>query len=68
MAHKFKVGDVIETIDYGRGFDRATVLDIFISQEKISKGKEMYYLKIVNGTATIPISAEVNYRLVKDKK
>ena len=32
------------------------------------KGQKMYLLKILNGTATIPVSAEVNYELIKDKK
>ena len=65
---KFKIGDKIEAVSYGIGFDKATVLGIIISQEKRTKGKKMYYLKIMNGTATVPISAEINYRLVKEKK
>lgn len=64
---KFKVGDHIKTVSFGRGFEDATVLGIFTSKEKSTKDKEMYLLKILNGTATIPISAEVNYTLVKTK-
>ena len=62
---KFKQGDTIEAIERGRGFEKAVVLNTFISQEKKYKGKEMYYLKIMCGTATIPIEADDNYRLVK---
>lgn len=63
---KFKKGDVIECVVPGRGFERATVLDIITSTEKRTRGKKLYYLKIVCGTATIPIGAEVNYELVKE--
>lgn len=65
MTHKFKQGDVIEAINRGMGFERAEVLGTFISTEKRTKGKEMYHLKIMCGTATMPISAEINYKLVK---
>ena len=65
---RFKKGDTIETIERGRGFEKAVVLDTFISEEKRTKGKEMYLLKIMCGTATIPIGAEVNYQLYKGKK
>ena len=58
---KFKKGDIIGTTEPGRGFEEATVLGTFISNEKKTKGREMYLLKIINGTATIPIGAEVNY-------
>ena len=70
MQYKFKKGDVIEAIDRGRGFEQATVLGTFIEDRKKSKfkGKEMYLLKIMNGTATIPIEAEENYKLYKSKK
>ena len=54
---KFKVGDVLTVTEYGRGFDMATVTGVI---EK--KGKQYYTLKIMNGTATIPLSAEVNYK------
>ena len=64
---KFKRNDIIECVVKGKGFDKAVVLDTFISQEKRTKGKEMYLLKIMNGTATIPIGAEVNYKLAKQK-
>lgn len=62
---KFKVNDTIETIEHGRGFEKAVVMGIFTEKKGKNKGKEMYLLKIMCGTATIPISAEVNYRLVK---
>ena len=68
MPGKFKVGGRITAIDKGRGFDEAVVLDTFISEEKRTKGKEMYLLKIMCGTATIPIGADVNYQLYKGKK
>ena len=54
---KFKVGDVLAVSEYGRGFDMATVTGVI---EK--NGKQYYTLKIMNGIATIPISAEVNYK------
>ena len=62
---KFKVNDTIEAIERGRGFEKAVVMSIFTEKEGKNKGKEMYLLKIMCGTATIPISAEVNYKLVK---
>ena len=62
---KFKQGDTIEAIERGRGFERAVVMNIYTEQKGKNKGKEMYLLKILCGTATIPVSAEVNYGLVK---
>lgn len=65
---KFKPGDVIESIERGKGFDKAIVLNVYTAEKGIRKGQKMYYLKIMNGTATVPVGAEVNYQLVKDKK
>ena len=65
---KFKRGQVIEAIENGKGFEEATVLSVFTSQEKKTRGKQMYLLKIINGTATVPVGAEVNYQLIKNKK
>lgn len=65
---KFKRGDTIESIERGKGFERATVLSVYTAEKGIRKDQKMYYLKIVNGTATVPVSAEVNYQLVKGKK
>ena len=62
---RFKKGDTIEAIEHGRGFEKAVVMNIYTEQKGKNKGKEMYYLKIMCGTATIPIEAEDNYRLVK---
>ena len=39
-----------------------------ISKEKPTKGKEMYLLKIICGTATIPVTAEYNYQLSTKKR
>lgn len=64
---KFKRGQVIGTIETGKGFEEATVLSVFTSKGKKTQGKQMYLLKIINGTATIPVSAEVNYQLKKKK-
>lgn len=64
---KFKRGQVIGTIEPGKGFEEATVLSVFTSKEKKTKGRQMYLLKIINGTATVPVSAEVNYQLKKKK-
>jgi RNA polymerase-interacting CarD/CdnL/TRCF family regulator len=58
---KFKAGDTIIVNEYGCGFDKATVTGV-IKQN----GKQYYTLKIMNGTATIPISAEVNYKKLKE--
>ena len=62
---KFKIGDTLEPIEIGRGFNNATVLGIYTSKTGKWKGQEMYLLKIMNGTASIPVSAEVNYKLKK---
>lgn len=57
---KFNKGDTITPAEYYHGFENATVLDI------LNEGDRKYYkLKIINGTATIPVSAEVNYKLVE---
>lgn len=65
---KFKVNDIIECVESGRGFDNAVVLGTFTEKKGIHKGKEMYLLKIMCGTATVPISsADVNYRKIKPK-
>lgn len=58
---KFKKGDHVTVTDFGRGFADAIVTGIVEEN-----GKQYYSLKIMNGTATIPISAEVNYELVDD--
>ena len=55
---KFKEGDELIPIISGRGFENSIVLKIVEEN-----GKQYYLLKIVNGTATIPISAEENYIL-----
>lgn len=65
---KFSVGDRIEALFGYPGFEKATILSIFKETKGVHKGKNMYLLKIVNGTATIPVSAEVNYQLIKNKK
>ena len=58
---KFKTGDTIVVDEYGKGFEKATVTGV-IKQ----KGRQYYTLKIVNGTATIPVSAEINYKLLEE--
>jgi RNA polymerase-interacting CarD/CdnL/TRCF family regulator len=55
---KFKKGDMITVTSYGIGFENVVVRNI-INQD----GKQYYVLKIVNGTVTIPVSAECNYEL-----
>lgn len=67
-SHKFQVGDVIETLPGYTGFEKATILGTFTEEKGIHKGKEMYLLKILCGTATMPISAENNYQLYKGRK
>lgn len=68
MKPKFKRGDVIGATELGRGFEKAYVLGVFTGTKGRYKGKELYQLKIINGTATIPVSAEVNYELIKNKE
>ena len=67
MKHKFKIGDVITPIERGKGFENATILNIFTETKGKRKGMEMYLLKIINGTATVSVNSEVNYELVKRK-
>ena len=57
---KFKIGDELVPVIRGRGFENPKVLGIVED-----KGKQCYLFKIVNGTATVPISAEDNY-ILKD--
>ena len=64
---KFKVNDHIQTKVHGLGFENAIVSDIFIAKKGKYKVREMYLLKIMNGIATMPVSAETNYQLVKGK-
>ena len=61
-GHKFKIRDVISPIDAGRGFEHATVIG-FTTERK----REHYLLKIINGTATIPITSEEIYQLDNPK-
>lgn len=65
---KFKSGDVIGAIEMGKGFEKATVITTFLETKGKRKGQKMYLLKILNGTATMSVNAEVNYELIKDKK
>jgi hypothetical protein len=58
---KFKAGDNIVVEEYCRGFEKATVTGV-IKQN----GKQYSTLKIVNGTATIPVSAESNYKKLEE--
>lgn len=55
---KFKKGDRITAIICGSGFEKATVIGVVEE-----KGRQYYSLKIMNGTATIPLTAENNYKL-----
>ena len=57
---KFKKGDKIEPIAQGLGFENATVTGI-----TKQNGKQYYTLKIMCGTATIPVNAETNYQIKK---
>lgn len=59
---RFKKGDEITPIEYYHGFENAKVLGVIKKN-----GKQYYTLKIMNGTATIPASAEVNYQLKSEK-
>ena len=60
---KFNRGDVITAIEFGMGYEDATVTNVIKRN-----GKQYYTLSILCGTATIPVSAEVNYKKVKSSK
>ena len=60
---KFSIGDIITPVECYHGFDNAKVIGI---EEK--KNRQYYVLKIMNGTATIPVSAEINYKLKTEKE
>jgi len=55
---RFKKGDRITPVDRGRGFEDAVITKIIKKRKK-----EYYVLKIICGTATIPVGAEINYKL-----
>lgn len=63
MECKFKVGDVIEPIEKGRGFEQAKVVDIFTCDTGRFRGRKMYLLKIPCGQASVPIESEVYYKI-----
>ena len=52
---KFNIGDTITSIYQGRGIPKATIIGF--------QGK-YYKCKIMNGIALIPISAEINYKIL----
>ena len=60
---KFKVGEIIEPIERGRGFENAEVQNVYTATSGRFKGEEIYLLKVINGTATVPVKAEDNYKL-----
>ena len=60
---KFKIGEIIEPVERGRGFENAEVQNIYTATRGRFKGEKMYLLKVINGTATVPIRAEDNYKL-----
>lgn len=60
---KFSKGDIITPKEYYHGFENAEVLGVVES-----RGRQCYMLKIMNGTATIPITVEDNYKLKNEKK
>ena len=64
---KFSKNSVITPIEPGRGFDKATVIDIFTEKKGRFKGRQMYLLKIINGTATMPVETEECYKLLNSK-
>lgn len=55
MKTKFKKGQIIGAIQRGMGLDEALITRI---------DDKYYYCRIINGTAKIPIVAEVNYQIV----
>jgi hypothetical protein len=66
--YKFNVGDVISPIEGYSGIIDAKVIGITKETKGPHKRKEMYLLKIINGTATILVSsADACYELKTDK-
>ena len=66
--YKFNIGDVITPIEGYSGFIDAKVTGITKETKGPHKGKEMYLLRIINGTATILVSsADACYELKTDK-
>ncbi len=59
MEPKFKVGDHLVPIVPHRGLEHAIVNRI---------DDKHYYLKILCGTAVLPIGAQVNYKLEEQEK
>lgn len=55
---KFKVGDLIIHKKGYRGLDKAVVTRV---------DDKNYYLKILCGTAVLPIGAQVNYKLLNEE-
>ena len=55
---KFKIGDRITPKETYRGFDNAVIT---------GKDDKFYYLKIMNGKATIPLSAIECYKKVQER-
>lgn len=55
----FNIGDIITPKEYHQGFENARVIRL----SEIN-GKQYYTLKILCGTATIPLSAEENYKVI----
>ena len=55
MKTKFKKGQTIGAITRGLGLEEATITRV---------DDKYYYCRIVNGTAMIPIVAEINYKIV----
>ena len=58
MEPKFSVGDTIVSNEGYRGLDKAVVTRI---------DERNYYLKILCGTAVLPISSQVMYKLLNEE-
>lgn len=58
---KFEKGDIITSKSYYHGFENAKIIGT-----TVEGGKQCYVLKILNGTATLPVIMENNYSLKKD--
>ena len=66
--YKFNIGNVITPIEGYSGFTDAKVLGVTKETKGPHKGKEMYLLKIINGTATVLVSsADACYELKTGK-
>lgn len=65
---KFKPGTRISCINPNHGFSELLIVEVFSKKRRGQEPREYYRCKISNGEVTIPVSAEDNYELYKEKR